>query len=89
MQLFKYPGGRFCHILLYTGGSRFDQVMMLAYDIEHGIALYITTGQLRSSGSDTLPMPAIQGVTLHIYMAFNGFDRTTQSDSVYMGTISY
>ena len=71
------------------GGSRFDQVMMLAYDIEHGIALYITTGQLRSSGSDTLPIPTIQGVTYHIYMAFNGFDRTTQSDSVYMGTISY
>ena len=71
------------------GGSRYDQVMMLAYDIEHRIALYITTGQLRSSGSDTLPMVPVEGATYHIYMAFNGFDRTSQSDSVYMGTISY
>jgi hypothetical protein len=71
------------------GGSRYDQVMMMAYDIEHGIALYITTGQLRSSGSDTLPMYIAEGITYHIYMAFNGFDRTTQSDSVYMGTVSY
>jgi len=71
------------------GGSRFDQVMMLAYDIEKGQALGVSTGQLRSTGSDTLPMPPIKGATLHIYMAFNGFDRTTQSDSVYMGAISY
>ena len=71
------------------GGSRYDQVMMLAYNIEKGIAMYITTGQLRSTGSDTLPMGIPQAGTYHIYMAFNGFDRTTQSDSVYMGTVSY
>jgi len=72
------------------GGSKFDQVMMLAYDIERRISNDITTGQLRSTGSDTLPMmiPS-EGSTWHIYMAFNGFDRTTQSDSVYMGTVSY
>jgi hypothetical protein len=71
------------------GASRFDQVMMLAYDIEHGQALSVTTGQLRSTGSDTLPMTPVPGATFHIYMAFNGFDRTTQSDSVYMGTVTY
>ena len=71
------------------GGSRFDQVMMLAYDIEHRIAASISTGQLRSTGSDKLPLFPAKGTTWHIYMAFNGFDRTEQSDSVYMGTISY
>jgi hypothetical protein len=71
------------------GGSMFDQVMMLAYDIENGIPRGVTTGQLRSTGSDTLAIHPSKGSTWHIYMAFNGFDRTTQSDSVYMGTVSY
>ena len=71
------------------GGSRFDQVMMLAYDIDSRISVGITTGQLRRAGSDILPLYVVKGTTWHIYMAFNGFDRTSQSDSVYMGTISY
>jgi hypothetical protein len=71
------------------GGSRFDQVMMMAYDIDNKVAVGVTTGQLRRAGSDTLPMNPPKGTTWHIYMAFNGFDRTTQSDSVYMGTIGY
>jgi hypothetical protein len=71
------------------GGSRFDQVMMMAYDIDNKVAVGVTTGQLRRAGSDTLPMFPSKGTTWHIYMAFNGFDRTTQSDSVYMGTIGY
>ena len=71
------------------GSSRFDQVMMLAYDIENKVAFEMPTGELRRTGSDTLPIFAGKGSTWHIYMAFNGFDRTTQSDSVYMGTISY
>lgn len=71
------------------GGSRFDQVMMLAYDIEHGRSYGITTGQLRSTGSDILGIMPPEGTTVHVYMAFNGFDRTTQSDSVYMGTITF
>ena len=71
------------------GGSRFDQVMMLAYDIEHGLSYGITTGQLRSTGSDLLAMAPSKGTIFHVYMAFNGFDRISQSDSVYMGTISF
>jgi len=69
--------------------SRYDQVMMLAYNIEEPRTASVTTGQLRRTGSDTLSLHPIKGDTWHIYMAFNSFDRTTQSDSVYMGTISY
>lgn len=71
------------------GASRFDQVMMLAYDIENGKGYFITTGQLRSTGADLLAMQPGKGNTVQVYMAFNGFDRTSQSDSVYMGTITF
>lgn len=68
-------------------GSMRDQVMMLAYDIENKKAYPITAGQLRSTGSDTLPLPAIKDRTYHIYAAFVAVDRSRQSDSVYLGAI--
>jgi len=71
-----------------AGGSPKDQVMMLAYDIEHKLASYTTTGQFRSTGSDTLPIPTQKGRTYHLYCAFNGVDRESRSHSVYMGAIS-
>jgi len=65
-----------------------DQVMMLAYDIENKVARYTTTGQFRSTGADTLNILPTKGKTWHIYMAFNGVDRTRRSNSVYLGAIS-
>jgi hypothetical protein len=61
----------------------FDQVMMLAYDIEKGNALFRTTGQLRYTGEDALQV--YKGFTYHLYLAFNAADRSKQSDSVYLG----
>ena len=70
--------------------SRFDQVMLLAYDIEKGRAIYNTTGQFRHVGSDTLNIPpASPERDYHIYVAFVAADRSRQSDSVYLGTISF
>lgn len=69
------------------GGSRYDQAMLLAYDIEHKIALYNTTAQFRTAGSDKLPLDTSTTRTYHIYMAFTAADRSSQSDSVYLGTI--
>jgi hypothetical protein len=69
------------------GGSPYDQAMLLAYDIEHGIAAYNMTGQFRSTGADTLKIMAEKGRTWHLYIAFSAADRKKQSDSVYLGTI--
>jgi len=71
-------------------GNRFDQVMLLAYDVETGRAVFNTTGQFRSVGSDTLHIePASPERIYHIYVAFVAADRSRQSDSVYLGTISF
>ena len=66
-----------------------DQVMILAYDIENGKARFNITGQFRYLGVDTLYIPpAIPERTYHIYAAFVAADRSRQSTSVYLGTIS-
>lgn len=67
----------------------YDQLMVLAYDIEHGKAKYKSTGQFRCAGRDTLPVsPSSVEMIYHIYVAFVAADRSRQSDSVYLGTIS-
>jgi hypothetical protein len=72
-----------------SGPHARDQVMMLAYDIENGKATFNITGQLRYVGVDTLFIsPAIPERTYHIYVAFVAADRTRQSASVYLGTIT-
>ena len=68
--------------------SRYDQVMMLAYDVEHAKAYYHITGQFRSTGADTLMIDPTAGETYHLYLAFTSSDRSMQSDSVYLGAIS-
>jgi hypothetical protein len=67
-----------------------DQAMMLAYNVEKGEVNSITEGQLRMAGSDILFLPTGHkaGDTYHIYFAFNAADRSRQSDSVYLGTIT-
>jgi Family of unknown function (DUF6266) len=73
----------------YTGNP-FDQVMLLAYDIEKGRAIFNTTGQFRSVGKDTLHIPSVSPEKIyHIYVAFVAADRSRQSESVYMGTINF
>ena len=67
---------------------KYDQVMMLAYDIENRKAYYNITGQFRSTGSDTLMIDPTAGKTHHLYLAFTSADRSMQSDSVYLGAIS-
>jgi len=71
------------------GASLYDQVMLLAYDVDHKKAFFKTTGQFRSTGADALPVNPAPGITYHIYMAFTAADRSSRSDSVYMGTISF
>jgi hypothetical protein len=63
--------------------------MMLAYDIENGKAHFNIIGQFRYVGVDTLYIsPAIPERTYHIYASFVAADRSRQSTSVYLGTIT-
>jgi hypothetical protein len=68
--------------------NRFDQVMMLAYDIENGTAYYQVPGQPRLNGGDVLPISqAPFDRIFHLYVAFVAADRSRQSESLYLGTI--
>jgi len=70
-----------------AGASPYDQVMMLAYDIENAAAYFNITGQFRNTGSDVLLVNAAKGITYHLYVAFTAADRSRQSHSVYLGEI--
>ena len=68
-------------------GNKYDQVMLLAYDIEGGYAFSRITGQLRINGSDTLHVQKGFKRTHHLYIAFVSADRSTQSNSLYLGPV--
>ena len=71
------------------GGIGEDQVMLLAYDIENKKVKHNITGQFRKNGHDSLNPDAKPGSTYHLYMAFTAHDRSRQSNSVYLGAISF
>lgn len=67
----------------------YDQIMILAYNIENGKANSNITGQFRYVGEDTLYLsPGIPERTYHIYAAFVAADRSCQSASIYLGTVN-
>jgi Family of unknown function (DUF6266) len=68
--------------------AAYDQIMMLAYDPEAKYAKFITTGQFFKTGADTLLIKGSKGKNFHVYAAFNAYDRSGQSDSVYLGKFS-
>ncbi|MBS1566582.1 MAG: hypothetical protein JST39_19515 [Bacteroidetes bacterium] len=71
------------------GDRRYDQVMMLAYDVANGKAYQNVTGQFRTAGADILTVVlSNEEVVFHVYAAFTSGDRETQSESVYLGAIT-
>jgi hypothetical protein len=64
-----------------------DQIMMLAYNDEMKAAVVDVMGQLRKNGSDMLKLIAGTPGTYHLYAAFISYDRTRQSDSIYLGSV--
>ena len=64
-----------------------DQVMLLAYDIDHSQVSTVIPGQFRETGADSMTLPPEEMRTWHIYLAFVAQDRSRQSDSVYLGTV--
>jgi hypothetical protein len=67
--------------------SYHDQVMLLAYDVEHGETDYSLPGELRKKGSAILELSPSEPGTYHLYAAFVAGDRRWQSDSVYLGRV--
>jgi hypothetical protein len=68
--------------------NRYDQVMLLAYDIENRFSIKTLTGQLRYTGVDTLQLSVVRGQVYHLYVAFVAADRSMQSDSIYLGAVN-
>ncbi len=71
------------------GASGKDQVMLLAYNTEHKIVTHTTEGNFRESGSATLQTEYTKGQICLIYVAFVANDRSRQSDSVYLGEVTF
>jgi hypothetical protein len=71
-----------------TRTNRYDQVMLLAYDIENRYSIKTLTGQLRYTGVDTLQLSVVRGQVYHLYVAFVSADRSMQSDSIYLGAVN-
>lgn len=70
------------------GASAADQIMMLAYNSDQLVAKTAIAGQLRKTGADELTIDLKKAGTWHLYAAFVAWDRSRQSDCVYLGTVS-
>jgi len=70
------------------GTTSADQAMVLAYNIATKNVSYKTKGQFRGKGEDVMTINGSIGGIFHIYIAFVADDRSRQSDSLYLGTIT-
>jgi hypothetical protein len=79
------------------GMGYYDQTMLLAYDIENHRPFMKITGQFRYLGEDVLQVSYPEGLnsdqkkgaTFHCYFAFVAADRSRQSDSIYLGEVTF
>ncbi|ADY51755.1 hypothetical protein Pedsa_1187 [Pseudopedobacter saltans DSM 12145] len=68
------------------GTSSYDQVMLLAYHVESENCFAVITGPFRYIGEAVLEVyERFEGY--HVYLAFCAVDRSSQSDSVYLGKL--
>lgn len=69
-----------------TSDNQFDQITLLAYDIEKESENMKLNGQFRHVGRDTLEVTSLENFV--VYAAFISADRENQSDSIYLGAFS-
>ncbi|NQX38683.1 hypothetical protein SAMN05421820_101714 [Pedobacter steynii] len=70
------------------GGSRYDQVMLLAMDLQGQKSCYECPGNFRSAGTGMLQLSEdLSGKEVDVYIAVVAKDRSVQSDSQYLGRI--
>ena len=67
-------------------GNGFDQVLLAAYNIGQGLAECHYKGIFRKDGLAAIPLTTPG--EYHCYLGFIADDRTRQSDSIYLGTVS-
>ena len=67
-------------------GHAYDQVLLAAYNIEEEFAECRTKGIHRKDGLAAIPL-TVPG-EYHCYLGFIAEDRSRQSDSIYLGTLS-
>ncbi|NQX37350.1 hypothetical protein SAMN05421820_103675 [Pedobacter steynii] len=71
---------------LVEGGASYDQVMLLAIDMQGRKASYQSTGNFRSMGTDVLVLSEdLIGKEVDIYVGVVAKDRCSQSESQYLG----
>ena len=69
-------------------GKPDDKAVLLAYNAEQNQYVYTINGGERSTGVDSLLLPAnFSGDTVHIWIAFIAADKKTISTSIYAGTV--
>lgn len=65
-----------------------DQIMVLAYHPQSQTAIYFIHGAFRDSGVQELKITSdFTGKSVHVYAAFIAADRSSQSNSVYLGAV--
>jgi hypothetical protein len=65
-----------------------DQVMLMAYDVEQAFAYTMVAGGFRESGIERMNIQYQKaGSRLEVYIAFNSWDRSRQSNSEYLGFV--
>jgi hypothetical protein len=65
-----------------------DQVMLMAYDIADKSAYMVSAGGFRESGMELINIKYHSpGSRLELYIAFNSWDRSRQSNSEYLGFV--
>jgi hypothetical protein len=70
---------------MVEGGSLRDQVMLLVYDEVNRTTEYCLTGNFRGTGTERIVFEKGHQDTAHVYLAFVSADRSSQSNSVYLG----
>lgn len=65
-----------------------DRVLLLAYHPARQKAVYLIDGNARDSGFQELPIPShFIGEELHCYLAFRNMEKTSASNSQWLGSI--
>ncbi|WP_410219573.1 DUF6266 family protein [Pedobacter sp.] len=67
-----------------------DQVMLMVYNVEDGIAHYETSGAKRSREHESIKLSeSDQGKTFHVWIAFIAEDRQAIAMSTYCGSVFF
>jgi len=88
---FTWDGGK------VPDGHPNDQIMLLVYNVQDkdkvitGDVFGTVAGQFRKDGMEKIrvePDPQMPDLDYHVYAAFSAMDRSRQSDSIYLGTVT-